>query len=129
MHLIRSGFLTTALLAAVAPAWAGTVATAALPINFPEDQRAVCAVVNSGTKVLNGIEIRIYKDTNTLADSVVTSINPGSVQSLLANADEIGMTPFVRCEVEGSGIGKKTPVSLCIVPSGPGDCLAGVTAP
>jgi hypothetical protein len=123
------GLVTTTLLLAAAPGWAGLVATGAVGINFGEDQRAVCAVANTGDKALTNVAIRIYGATNVVADSIVTTVNAGSVSSLLADAGEVGMSPFVRCEVEGSGIGKKTPVSLCITPDNAPDCLLIVTAP
>ncbi len=129
MRPARPGLVTIALLAAVAPAWAGTLVTPTLPIDFTANQRAMCAVVNSGTKALNGVEVRIYRSGDTVADSVVTAINPGNTMSLLATAGEIGMTPFVRCVAEGSGIGKKTPVTLCVLPAVGGNCIGVVTAP
>jgi hypothetical protein len=123
------GLVTSTLLVAAAPVWAGLVATGPVSINFGEDQRATCAVANTGDKALQNIAIRIYRSTNVIADDVVTTVNPGSVASVLADAVEVGMSPFVRCEVEGSGIGKKTPVSLCISPDNSPGCLSIVTAP
>jgi hypothetical protein len=123
------GLVTTTLLAAAAPGWAGLVATAPVSINFGEDQRAGCAVANTGDKPLPNVSIRIYRATNVVADSIVTTVPPGSVSSVLADAGEVGMTPYVRCEVEGSGIGKKTPVSLCISPDNSPECVSIVTAP
>lgn len=117
-------------LTAAPVAFAAVLATPPLPIDNTNAERAACSVMNGGSKAIGPFTITIVRLAGTeVASEEVPSLGPGVSEILLVDANQISTASTVSCIVEGKGISKKTPISLCTLPSATYTCSASVQAP
>ena len=68
-------------------------------------------------------------DGSLVESSDVSALSPGQTTRLLTDGAQIANTSGVSYVVEGKGISKRTPVSLCRLPAATDECTAAVQAP
>jgi hypothetical protein len=109
---------------------AGTLVTPPLPIASSISDRAICNVVNGGRAPIGPFTITLRRLNGEIVESTtVDTLAPGVSALQMSDGGEIQTASSVSCTVEGKGISKRTPVSLCRMPAADYVCGAIVQAP